>query len=76
METLIQIIGWIGTFFVITAYLLISHGKVNGKSKVYQSMNLLGAVGVGINVFHLHAWPALALQVIWGIISISILIKS
>lgn len=75
MELLIQIIGWIGTFFVIAAYLLISHKKVDGGSRIYQTMNLLGAIGVGINVFHQHAWPAVALQVIWGFISIMILIK-
>ena len=39
-------------------------------------MNLFGAVGVGVNVFYQQAWPALALQIIWGIIAISILIKS
>lgn len=76
MELTIQIIGWIGTFFVIAAYLLISHKKVDGDSKLYQTMNLLGAIGVGINVFHQHAWPAVALQVIWGAISVMVLIKT
>lgn len=75
MEMLIQIIGWIGTFFIITAFFLASNKKVESDSKMYQSMNLLGAVGVGINVFHQEAWPAFTLQVIWGIISISVLIK-
>lgn len=75
METTIQTLGWIGTFFVILAFFLVSNKKVESDSKAYQSMNLLGAVGVGVNVFHQGAWPAFTLQVIWGIISISILIK-
>ena len=38
-------------------------------------MNLLGAIGVGVNIFHQQAWPAIALQVVWGIIAIAALTK-
>ena len=75
METLIQIIGWVGTFLIVFAYFLVSYKKVDGSSKVYQAMNLLGAIGVGINVFHQQAWPAVALQIVWGIIAIFSLAK-
>jgi len=49
--------------------------RVSGNSKTYQAMNLFGAFGVGVNVFHQQAWPAVALQVVWGIIAIISLIK-
>ena len=75
METLIQIVGWGGTFLIVFAYFLVSYKKVDGSSKIYQAMNLLGAIGVGVNVFHQQAWPAVALQVVWGIIAIVALIK-
>ncbi len=75
METLIQIVGWVGTFLIVLAYFLVSYKKVDGSSKIYQAMNLLGAIGVGVNVFHQQAWPAVALQVVWGIIAIITLIK-
>lgn len=75
MEILIQTAGWIGTFFIVYAYYLISYKKVEGNSKAYQAMNLLGALGVGVNVFHQHAWPAVALQVVWGIIAVLALVK-
>src|SRR3989338_3766135 len=42
METLIQIAGWVGTFFIVFAYFLVSYKKVGGDSKIYQAMNLLG----------------------------------
>lgn len=70
METLIQIVGWAGTFLIVFAYFLVSSKKVDSGSKIYQTMNFLGAVGVGVNVLHQQAWPALALQVVWGIIAI------
>ena len=76
METLIQIIGWVGTFFIVFAYfLLVVSKKVDEDNKYYQAMNLLGAIGVGINVFNHQAWPAFVLQVIWGVIAIFSLAK-
>ena len=74
-EMLIQTAGWIGTILIVLAYFLISHQYVTGKSKIYQLMNLFGAIGVGINVFHQEAWPALALQITWAIIAIISLIR-
>lgn len=75
METLVQIVGWIGTFLIVFAYFLVSYQKISGDSKIYQAMNLLGAIGVGANVFNQQAWPAVALQVVWAIIAISALVK-
>lgn len=69
-------IGWIGTFLIVLAYFLVSTKKVDGQSKSYQTLNLLGAIAVGVNVLHQHAWPALALQIIWGIIAIVSLIET
>ena len=75
METLIQIVGWVGIFLIVFVYFLVSYKKVDGSSKIYQAMNLSGAIGVGVNVFHQQAWPAVALQVVWGIIAIVALVK-
>lgn len=75
MELAIQIIGWTGTALIVLAHLLVSFEKVEGDNKIYQAMNLFGAIGVGINVFHERAWPAVALQGVWGIIAIVDLVK-
>lgn len=70
MEIFSQIIGWVGTILIVVAYFLNSTGKLSSNSNKYQLLNLLGAIGVGFNVFYQSAWPALALQVTWGIIAI------
>ena len=70
MEILFQTAGWIGTFCVVFAYFLLSTDRVSGTSRSYEFLNLFGAIGVGINVFHQHAWPAVALQAIWFLIAI------
>lgn len=66
MEQYAQIIGWIGTVCIVGAYALVSAKKVSGDSMTYQAVNLLGAIGVGVNVYYQAAWPAFALQVVWG----------
>ena len=75
MDIIIQILGWAGTMLIVSAYFLLSRKIVDGQNRVYQFMNFFGAIGVGVNVFHQEAWPALALQVIWGTIAIITLIK-
>ncbi len=72
---LIEIIGWVGTFLIVLAYFLVSNKKIDGASKIYQTMNLLGAIFVGMNVYYHQAWASVALQIVWGIIAIVDLIK-
>ena len=76
METFAQIAGWIGAFLVVLAYFLVSYKKVQGDNRVYQLMNLIGAIGVGINASYQEAWPSFAIQIVWGIIAIVALVKS
>ena len=69
-------LGWIGTTLIFLAYLLISSKKVDSASVSYQVMNLVGAAALGVNVYYQQAWPALALEFVWGGISIYSLIKN
>lgn len=72
---IIQIIGWTGTILMVTAYFLVSAGKVKSNSISYQLMNLIGAIFLGINVFYQRAWPAFAFEGLWILIAIYSLIK-
>ena len=60
---------------ILLAYLLLSRGAVTGESRLYHWLNLLGVIGVGMNVFVQKAWPALGLQAAFGLIAIYALIK-
>ena len=73
---LYEIIGWIGTGLIVIAYLLLSTDRIEEDHKSYQFLNLFGAIGVGIHVFQVQAWPALVLQIIWGIVALVSLIKN
>lgn len=73
---MLEIIGWIGTILVVTAYYLITSKKIQVTNKYYKLMNLIGAITIGISVFAKQAWPAFALQVVWGLIAITSLFKN
>ena len=70
MEILIEVFGWSGMILILVAYLLNSSNKISSQSYIYQLMNFFGTCGTSINAFYKHAWPILALQIIWNLISI------
>jgi hypothetical protein len=76
MTTFTEMTGWMGTALVLIAYILVSSGRLTAKSRLYQLINLFGAVGIGMNVFQQKAWPAFALQIAWGTIALISLTKS
>lgn len=75
MGQIIEVIGWIGTFLVVLAYFLVSYKKLEPTSRSYQLLNLFGALGIGVNVWHHQAWPSFALQIVWGAIALVALAK-
>lgn len=60
--------------FVI-AYYGISSGKLKADGLLYQWMNLGGAIAVSFSVFVKQAWPAFALEVVWGGIALVTLLR-
>jgi hypothetical protein len=60
--------GWAGAVLILFAYLLLSAERLDGQSRLYQWMNVVGAAGIAINAWWHGAWPAVALDVAWMII--------
>jgi hypothetical protein len=65
LKTLIDFSGWAAALLILGAYGLLSLGKIQARSPLYQWMNLLGAVGFIINCAWNGAWPSVALNVVW-----------
>ena len=70
-----SLLGWAGTILIVSAFYANSTKRLESTSKVYLVMNLLGAIGVGTNVFVMEAWPAFTLQCVWGVIALVSLFK-
>lgn len=71
---LFDIVGWIGSFLVVLAYLLLSTKKLSS-GLTYQLLNLVAALCIAIGVFPKNAWFSFALQVVWGLIAVASIIK-
>ena len=69
-----DIVGWIGSFLVVLAYLLLSTKKIKPGLN-YQLLNLLSAILMAIGLFPRDAWFSFALQIAWGLIAIFAIIK-
>lgn len=60
-----NIIGWLGTFCYIIAYLLLSLGKIRSERPLYHFLNILGAVGLTVNALHLEDYPNVIVNLVW-----------
>lgn len=70
MVLVIEILGWIGAVLIILSYFLLTHHDLTSRSKIYQGMNLVGAVLLAINLFFNKAYPSFAINVVWFFIAI------
>ncbi len=64
-EILIEAAGWTGAALILGGYVLLSMGKMNGRGRAYQWMNVIGAAGFIINSGYNGAIPSVAINVIW-----------
>jgi hypothetical protein len=71
-----EIIGWAGTGVILIAYFLVSTKKLEPTSKIYQFLNLFGAMGVGINSLLHRALPSVGINLAWMLIAIYALVRS
>jgi hypothetical protein len=62
----IEVCGWLAFVLILGSYLLLSIGKMQSRSSLYQWMNLVGGVCFVINCSWNGAWPSVALNVIWA----------
>ena len=75
METLIEIVGWVGGALILLAYGLVTSGRLAARSLAYQLMNLFGAIGFIINSGWYGAMPSVALNVVWLAIAVFALLR-
>ncbi len=73
--TYVDIVGWISSAAVIIAYALISLNKLNGRSRVYQVLNLFGSLGLIANTAYYRAYPSTFVNAVWLLIAAATLFK-
>lgn len=69
----VEVAGWAGASMILGAYLLVSMGRLEGRSPLFQWLNLAGAAGFVINSGFHGAWPSAILNIIWiGIATVTL----
>lgn len=65
MNLFVEIAGWLGGGLILFGYVLVSSGRLEGRSVAYQLLNLIGSAGFIVNAAWHGAIPPMALNVIW-----------
>lgn len=64
------LLGWVGTFFYLFSYFLLSIRKIKGDGLAYHIMNILGAIGLTFNALYLQDYPNVVVNIAWMIIAV------
>ena len=70
MDLLIEIVGWIGSILIVGSYYLNIQGKLDSKDSKYIWANLMGGICFIINTYAHHAYPSVAVNIVWVIIAL------
>jgi hypothetical protein len=76
LKTFIDCAGWTAALLILGAYGLVSSGKIQARSPLYQWMNVIGGVGFIINSGWNNAWPSVGLNVVWFCIGVYALLRN
>jgi hypothetical protein len=62
---LIEIIGWSAAAMMLSAYVLLTNGRLSSRSPAYQWLNVLSGAGFIVNSGWNGAYPSAFLNLIW-----------
>jgi hypothetical protein len=74
MQSLLPtIIGFAGAFAVLAAFAASAAGRISSQGVVYHVANGAGGLCLVVSGFAAGAWPSVATNVIWAVISVTAL---
>ena len=65
LKLTIEIIGWAAAILMLSAYMLLTTGRLSSRSTRYQWLNVLAGAGFIINSGWNGAYPSAFLNLIW-----------
>ncbi|HEX5088167.1 MAG TPA: hypothetical protein VFV89_10190 [Nocardioides sp.] len=67
---IVNVVGWVGMALLISAYALVTAGRLHGPGLTFQLMNLFGGGFLMLNSAYYGAWPSAALNLVWVVIGL------
>lgn len=71
LKLLMDLVGWLGAASLLSAYLLISNGKVKPKTFLYQGLNILGSFFLIANTYYYGTMALVFLNSVWALIGLN-----
>lgn len=65
--------GTVGAAMLLLAYWLVSKNRIQGDSRMYQALNVVGSVILAVYAALLQAWSSMALNIVWTVIGLLML---
>ncbi len=65
-----MLIGWVGAGLLLLAYFLLIHKDLTSRSRMYQWMNIIGALLLSVNTFSIKAYPSFVTNILWFIVGL------
>jgi hypothetical protein len=65
LKIVIEIIGWVAVAMVLSAYVLLTTGRLCSRSQLYQWLNVLSGAGFIVNSGWNGAYPSAFINVMW-----------
>jgi hypothetical protein len=65
LKYLIEIVGWVAAALMLSAYLLLTMGRITARSNIYQWLNVLSGAGFIVNSGWNGAYPSAFINVVW-----------
>ena len=62
---MIQVAGWAGALALLSAYGLLTTGRLQATERTCTGLNLAGSAGLALHGAAHAAWPSTALNLIW-----------
>ncbi len=75
LKLAIETIGWIAALTMLTAYMLLTTGRLTSHSARYQWLNVLSAAGFILNSGWNGAYPSACLNLVWMAIGLYGLVR-
>lgn len=67
---LIELIGWLAAVLMLSAYVLLTNGRLSARSSAYHWLNVLSGAGFVINSGWNGALPSAFINIVWAGIGI------
>ena len=70
MKYTVEVIGWVAAAMMLSAYVLLTMGRLSARSNVYHWLNVLSGAGFIINSGFNGAYPSASINVVWAVIGL------